>query len=278
MSEIDTPQPDAAGHDAELPVDELAQMKEALTRHAVPVLVGAGLALLILFAFTYYRRHAEKTRTEALSMLSSVRTVQDLENLVQTYGSSPAAPVALLQLAKTYFDAGNYDISVAKYDEFIRSYPKHELVAAAELGRVHGIEGRGQAADALQAFRRFAADHPGHFLTPQAIFGEARCLEQLGNLEQARTVYEDFIAENPSSPWLSRAEESLDMVRRNSDALARNPLQGAPSVQEGMFSGASAGVDQSFSMNMPAGIEEPAGEAPAAEPEPVVIPEPTAQE
>jgi tetratricopeptide (TPR) repeat protein len=201
------PETEAAGYS-----DELEVLKASVKTHGLRVAVGVAVALVIVFGVRMYYARRAGAAADASAMLMSARSVQDLEALVEQYGKSPSAPLAMLKLAKGYFDLDNYDQAFNRYVDFLERYPEHALGGIAELGKLHCLEARGQVAEALAGFELFLSDNPQHFLEAQAVFGRARCLEQLDRMDDARIVYEDFIAANPNSGWVSRAEEMLDTM------------------------------------------------------------------
>lgn len=214
----------------ETPVNEVEVVRLFLQRHGTAIALALLVVVALAAGLTSYRRWSRGRRERSVRELGMARSVQDLEALIERYPGSTAASVALLRLAKEQYNLGRYDLALRKYDEFLKKYPEHVFAPAAELGRVHGLEARGQLREALDGYRAFAARHPGHHLEPQAVLGEARCLEDLGRLEDARIVYEDFLAGNPDSIWSARAEESLEEVRRrlsrSSETVSAPPREG----------------------------------------------------
>jgi predicted negative regulator of RcsB-dependent stress response len=192
---------------------EWEELKERLgtmlAKNGKPVAIALALVLLAAAGGTAYQRYARSKVVRASTDLFSARSLQDLEIVARRYPSTPSASLALLRIAKGYYDIGNYTMAVAKYDEFLAKYPQHELVLSAELGRIHCFEARGQSEEALAGYTSFASRNVGHYLVPMAVFGQGRCLEHLGRGVEARTVYEDFIAANAGSAWTQRAEQLL---------------------------------------------------------------------
>jgi predicted negative regulator of RcsB-dependent stress response len=205
---------------------ELHKALDFFERHGTALLVVSGIALAVVLGVTLFRRYAATTRQQASSLLHSVTSVQDLDNLVSRYGSTPAAPLAELKLAKTYFDAGNYEAAASRYDEFSKNHPDHPMALVAVLGRIHCTEAMGQTDQALAAFSSFLEQHPKHFLSAQALFGKGRCLETLGKTADARTLYEDALAAEPDGPWAPRLEEQIASVKRRMSRLTNTAAAG----------------------------------------------------
>ena len=197
-----------------LQADEFEHIKEIASRHGTSIAIGLAVILIAVLAGIFTRNRAAATKRDALRLLSSARTVADLETIADRYSATPTAPLALLRLAKVHYDTGNFGLALQKYDSFASQYSDHPFAAAAELGKMHCLEAQGRYQEALQQFQDFVAREPEHFLMPQAVFGEARCLEGLWRLDDARILYETFIASHPESPWLDRVEDILASVNR----------------------------------------------------------------
>lgn len=206
---------------------ELHELREFLQGYGKPIVVGICIILVVLISMILYRKHVSTEIQQASLILTEARTAQDLDTLVARYPSSPAAPLAIMKLAKVYFDSGNYDMALNKYVELKLKFPNHQMVTAAELGRIHCLEARGQLEEAITLFTDFSSEHPSHFLTPQAILGQGRCLEQIGRYREAKVLYENFIAAYPESGWSLRARELLASVSKKLDN--RSWVQGSGS-------------------------------------------------
>lgn len=203
--------------------DEIEQVREWLRVHGARSVVLFLALAIVLGASVMYRSRQKAMVDEAAFQLGMARQVQDLETVAAQYSSTPSAPLAVLTLAKTYYDNGDFDRALNKYLEFTQNYPKNELLPAALLGQYHCMEARLQFREALAGFEEFPKKYPDHFLRKFATFGKARCLEQLGQREDARVVYENFIASEKEGDWIPRAEEALADLKR-SQISAKKPL------------------------------------------------------
>lgn len=199
--------------------------KDLLTRYGIP----AGLAALIFVAFIsttgYLRSGKERARSEAIMTLTNVKSIADLEPLAAGTSSTGVAPLALLHLAKAYYDQGDYGKAESTYASFTTRFPKHRFAASAALGRIHAIEAVGRTQEALEAFQAFPKDQPGHFQIPQALLGQARCLESLGRGPEARQIYEDMIVGNAKDDWGLVAEDLLNTMEARAALPAAAPSQ-----------------------------------------------------
>jgi predicted negative regulator of RcsB-dependent stress response len=199
--------------------DELAEVKELLDKYGKNALTALLAVMVAVAAIHFYTARKQKHNAEAVTKLSAARSIPDLEDIVANYGKTQPAEMAMIALAKQYYDTANYEEALAKYDEFISKYPDTRLTDTAKLGRVFCIEARGTDAaleDAASAYASFTEASPESFLAPQAIFGQARCLERLNRKDEARVLYEDFIANRTDSPWLPLAEDLLKKITETS--------------------------------------------------------------
>ena len=194
---------------------EVESLKEFGRQHATKIAIAVVVLALIIAVPSFLRAHRQAAQREASKLLNTWNDLGQLEEIVDRFGSSPTAPLALLQLAKALYDNGNFPLAEEKYNEFIISYGDHRFAPAAELGIAHCAEAQGQIQRAIYAFTSFATQYPDHFLKTQALFGQGRCHEYLNQLDEARIAYETIVASDPEGIWISRAEGALDRVNRN---------------------------------------------------------------
>ena len=151
---------------------ELQAAIDFLQRNGRILLFVTLLGLAFVLGVTGYKWHVKKTIAQASIDLSGARGIQDLETVVERYAATPSAPMALLRLAKMYYDAGNYDMAASKYEEFEQKFPEHLMADAATLGKTMCREGKAfdsnsaaQLEHVLREFSDFATKHQKHFLT-----------------------------------------------------------------------------------------------------------------
>ncbi len=201
--------------------DPLSLLRNFMDRNQPAILAGFAVVLIILIVLFIGQRREQRVR-QAAEMLGRARNVEELEEIVDRYGRTPIAPLAMLQAARLHYETGALQRAADLYDRFLRHHPQHAFITTAVLGQLHCWELMGRSEDALNGFDRFIKDYPAHFLRPQAILGKARCLDQTGRTAEARIAYEDFITLNPDSRWVPQAEQALQNVNRRL-RLAQQP-------------------------------------------------------
>ena len=190
------------------PVDE-QRLRTVLDNYGTPLTIGVAIAAVVLIGVSWYRNHQRSGEEKASEMLSVAVNTRQLEEIRSQYPATFASQVATLALAKSSYDAGNYDAASRAYTEFAKKYPTHLMAPAAKLGEIHCLEAVGQTEEAASGFASFVSNYPHHYLVPVALFGEARTFEQLGRTQEAKAVYEDFIAAHPKNPRVRDAEAAL---------------------------------------------------------------------
>ena len=213
--------------EADIAHEDAERFKHIASKHGKFIVFAIAVVLLAAAAGGLHRRRMVAKADEAIQLLTESRTTKDLETLVAEHGGSPLVPIALIRMAKLYYDSGNYNVALSKYDEFVENYPDHAMTTAAVLGKIQCMEARGQVQDAMRDYVAFAKERPEHYLTPQAVLGHARCLEQLGSLEEARQTCSDFIEANPESSWVLLAEEMVERLGKKIARMERQQKQAA---------------------------------------------------
>lgn len=177
------------------------------------------VGLVVLAGWFWHKTQKQARIDQASLLLNTARSIENLQEVAADYAETPSAPLAMLLLARTYYDSGNIPVAENAYAQFEAKYPKHLWIDVAKLGRIHCLEARGALDQAADGFAEFARQRPDHYLTPIALFGKARCLTLLGRDGEARVIYEDFIAAHPESPWVAEAEEAIEVLDRSAQDM-----------------------------------------------------------
>ena len=229
---------------------EADQLKHLFKEYGQPVLIGLALALAIVLGFGAYKNYKQTSLQKAFTMLGSAKDSEQLQQVINQYPSTPAAPIATLTLASEYFAAGQYDMAQNAYFQFIQKYPKHPMKEAAELGKAQCLEAGGQFEQAEAGFTALVAANPKSYLVPLATLGKGRCLEKLGKFEEAKAVYEDYLAANPESGWEGHIKSALSFVDKDMRA-AQKPVTVAPASTKASPAPASTAPEIPLQLQLP---------------------------
>ncbi len=196
------------------------QIRHFMEAHQ-PAFLGAGVAILLVLTVLFVVQRRERQALQAAEELGRARVTEDFEDIIDRFGRTPAASLAMLQVARRHYETGAIQRALDMYEQFLRDHANHPLATTAILGRLHCHEAMGRLNEALRGFNEFMEEHRDHPLRPQAVLGKARCLLAMGEHDQARIVYEDFIALNPESRWLPQAEQGLRELQRQLRRLSQ---------------------------------------------------------
>jgi predicted negative regulator of RcsB-dependent stress response len=203
----------------ELKQHEVNEVLRFLKHYGKPLGAAVLALIVVIIAATGYAHYKTSEMLEAEQLLATAKTPQQLEEVVEKYGSTPAASIALLNLAKITFNKGDYPQARVRYEQFLEKYKSHELRPVAELGLAYCTEADGDFDAAAEQFRSFAAKYSDHYLQPVATLSIARCMEQAGRTDDARILLEDFLAEHGDSLWAGSAQGMLSSL---GEASAKN--------------------------------------------------------
>ena len=209
MNNETAPQHDDLQKKQELEKHEVTEVLGFLTRYGKLIGIGVLAAAVTVIVSLGGANYKASRLVKAEQMLTTAKTPQQLDEVVTQYGSTPSAPVALLDMAKTLFNMGDYAQARAQYERFLKKYGKHDMRPMAELGLIYCTEADGDFNGAAAQFAEFAKKHSNSYLHPTAILSVARCMEQAGRKDEARVVLEDFLTQNAGTAWAGTAETAL---------------------------------------------------------------------
>ena len=191
---------------------EVTEVLVFLRKYAKPAGIAIAVVCVIVLADKLFKTQRFKKEVAADTALIDARSVQDLQNVVNDYASTPSGPLALMELARAKFNAGQIDESEELYTRFTKKHADHELAAQAELNLITCQEAKGQFGETHLLYGQFATKHAGSYLEPSAMLGQAHCLEALGQLDEAQIAYEDIIVNFPETGWSRIAAANLKTV------------------------------------------------------------------
>lgn len=177
-------------------------------------LTTAAILAIAVSGTLIYLRYRSSQMAEAVAVVSSARSLDDLESAVARYGSTPAGISAQLRLAKAYCDAGKYEEALARYETFVQKHASHPFVDVAKVGRAQALEGLNRTAEALEIYSAFRKANRDHYLTPTAWLGEARCLALQGQKAEAKALLDDLRAAKANTPWEGIAKHLQGVIAR----------------------------------------------------------------
>ncbi len=199
-------------NDPALVRQEVPEVMDFLKENGMSILIGVGLAVAVFVGISSYRNYRQSQEITASSQLFNSQAPEQLQQVVEQFPKTSAAPLAQLALAGGYYDQGQFEMAQNAFGAFLQKFPTHSQAIVAELGGAQCLEALGSYEEAVAGYDKFIAAHKGRYLEAAAVFGKGRCLEQLGKRTEARALYEDLLLADPKGRWAGRAEYALQYV------------------------------------------------------------------
>jgi TolA-binding protein len=199
---------------------EVSEVLAWAKKYAKPALVAVlALSILSLGVAAIKNRRIKKAQKADILLMQAQRAQNDgaLSAVLEDYSSTPAAPIALVELARIKFNAGDIDAAEALYQKFQKEYRNHDLASQVELNLIACKEARGELKEAEALYTAFSEKYSESYLAPAAMLARAHCLEADGQLQEAKMAYEDLMANYPESNWAKSAELNLTLLQAKMD-------------------------------------------------------------
>jgi tol-pal system protein YbgF len=133
-------------------------------------------------------------------------------------GAPPSAPGVspkeLFQMAYGDYAAGRWDLAIAGFENYLKSFPKSPLAHEAQLyiGQAHYAAGRFK--EAVAAYDQVITGYPGSASVPQAFYKRGLAYERLGAVDRARESLQFVIKNFPDAPEALLARQALERLDR----------------------------------------------------------------
>lgn len=128
------------------------------------------------------------------------------------------SPTRMYEQAFADYAAGQWSLAISGFEQFLKTFPKSELVDEAQvhIGETHYAAGKYQ--DAIAAYNQVIQNYPKSNSAPQAYYKRGAAQERLKDVDAARASWEFVIKTWPESEAARLAKQNLDRV-----STARRP-------------------------------------------------------
>lgn len=179
--------------------------------------IGSLVILLAATVFAvYFFMHYRGLRDTAWKNLFMAQQVgyqgnipaaqQQLDAIAASFGSTSAAPYALLTKGDILFAQAKYKEAEAEYAKVL----KHkELGPFASYNLGKSREAAGDLPGAMTQYAEFLTKSPEHYIAPEVHASLARVQELSGAKDLARTTYEKIGLLYPETTWAMQAKARL---------------------------------------------------------------------
>ncbi|MGZ5553828.1 MAG: tetratricopeptide repeat protein [Chthoniobacterales bacterium] len=193
--------------------DPVLETQVFWVKYRMEILIALIVVLVALAGYGGYRLYLAKRDASAADLLANAKTPDDFQKVFAQYPDAPAAATACLRLAESQRKAGKFAEANTTLQTFVRSYPKHDLVATAKSAMAGNLESLGKKDEALEMYKRIAAENPRSFNAPLALLAEVPLLKQKGQIDEARRVCETVLTQYRDSYASSDAQRYLGTLK-----------------------------------------------------------------
>ncbi len=182
------------------------------------------IIIAIVIGISLYFRHINKKALADYNLAykqlvsdSSPETTQDnietsvteLDRLIEKYGRTKMATLAIPQLAYLKFGQGEYDEAISLYQTYLERDKSGSIYRSmAHFGLAASYEAKGEHQSAISHLKK-VVDDEDDFLREEAMFSLGRLYALSGQQEMSREIFEDFINQFKGSPLLPLAKAHL---------------------------------------------------------------------
>ncbi|MBI4212576.1 MAG: tol-pal system protein YbgF [Deltaproteobacteria bacterium] len=151
-----------------------------------------------------------------------VQTGKALKQLNPKLANETDAYQAALNQAKE----GNYLNAVAKFETFLKAYPKSEFVGSARYWIGECFFGLRDFPRSIKEFQKYIEKHPRGDRIKNALLRQGLAFAELGKSDEAKLFLEKVIKEYPNNDEATEAQGKLD--RLNQKPAAPPPVSSVP--------------------------------------------------
>ena len=137
------------------------------------------------------------------------RSGEELEALIDEYGWTKMATLAMPQLASINFGQGKYDEAISLYHAYLEKEDSGSIYHfMAYFGLAAAYEAKGDHQSAINNLKEIV-ESENNFLQEEAMFSLGRVYALSGQQETARKIFGDFVSRFADSPLLPLAKANL---------------------------------------------------------------------
>jgi len=128
--------------------------------------------------------------------------------------SVSVSPQKLFDSAMGDYYAGQYDLAILGFSDYIKSFPKSDLADDAQVNICAAYVQDGKNDKAVEACDLAIRTYPGGDKIPDAYYKKGLALQNLRNVNGAREAWEHVVKSNPDTDAGRLAQQSLERIKR----------------------------------------------------------------
>ena len=124
------------------------------------------------------------------------------------------SPQKLFDSAMGDYYAGQYDLAILGFSDYIKSFPKSDLADDAQVNICAAYVQDGKNEKAVEACDLAIRTYPNGDKIPDAYYKKGLALQNLRNVNGAREAWEHVVKSNPDTDAGRLAQQSLERIKR----------------------------------------------------------------
>jgi TolA-binding protein len=190
---------------------EVTEVIEFLKKHAKKGGIAICLLIITVFGLQALSHIKEAREANASIALMEAKSADALQQIINNFSATQAAPVAKLRLANLMLEEGDFATAASLFSEVAKS-SNETLAIAAKFGTIACLEATQKIDEAAAAYTAFADANSSSYLATEARMAAARCLKTLGNVAEAKIIYEDIQVDDQAQSYHNQAAIALKML------------------------------------------------------------------
>jgi TolA-binding protein len=132
----------------------------------------------------------------------------------QPGASVGVSPQKLFDAARGDYFAGQYDLAILGFTDYVKSFPKSDMADDAQVNICSAYVADGKPDKAVEACDLAIRNYPTGDKIPEAYYRKGLALSTLRDIAGARAAWEEIVKRFPDSQEASLAKQGLERLKR----------------------------------------------------------------
>jgi len=129
-------------------------------------------------------------------------------------GGVGVSPTKLFEAARGDYMAGQYDLAIIGFTDYVKSFPKSDSVDDAQVGICTAYLADNKPDKAVEACDLAIRNYPTGDKIPEALYRKGMALSMLKDAEGARAAWDEVVKKYPDSAEAQLARQGLERLKR----------------------------------------------------------------
>lgn len=141
----------------------------------------------------------------------------ELEKFINLYTGSSFRAEAMYLLSQIYLQEEDWMDNIINLERFVREYPDSQYLSEALYGLGLSYYKKDEYEKAIKVGEKYLKNYSSLEYGDDILYIKAICWEKLENREKAILDYQNLISKYPQSPYVEKAKERLEALKKQSE-------------------------------------------------------------